>query len=523
VLSPPGAITSHADLARCIVLGGDQIPSAGKAFFGIGTLQLFMFGTLLFSLGEIFKVRPVQIWPGKGLLHLDWLMCLASPFLWSPEVAQVEAQTDPIADALFRQQEQLYEKEHHHHPPPGASQGGAPLASSAVVWECNPKLLLDVSSVARTVCHAADALMKPEVRKKNIAYGNRWRVLWAAAFQAAGMVLWVPAAQAELYPCLHESQRFALLPGMLSDPVHRIEFIKFGAWVVLLAACALVFFLVVCLPRHLPAMHLARPEHWTVFPESAQEYAETYYQMLPPAKPMLSYFYNGALIVFASGCLLFGELGSPWREEETWIPDFWGLWRLQVFLYVAEFGVRWFACHHMGRAKGLAPASVAEEAAYASQVTDMLCAIIHQVADAAGEIDDVQTLLAEASAKVRSVVLDVNRTSQWAPGSDDESEEDQEQGVELLSAAFSGNMSFSAGQSQPQEFVVDNRYLQATTDGLGYRHSKDLKDHDLARPVAAWFSSIKGYDEQDGWVRVEGGGYLPSFVDEKPVLTAPHE
>ncbi|CAE7886523.1 pntB, partial [Symbiodinium sp. KB8] len=37
--------------------------------------------------------------------------------------------------------------------------------------------------------------------------------------------------------------------------------------------------------------------------------------------------------------------------------------------------------------------------------------------------------------------------------------------------------------------------------------------------VAAWGSSVVGTDEGDGWLRVEGRGFLPMFVNGIPVLS----
>eukprot|EP00913_Durusdinium_trenchii_P007486 g7036.t1 len=41
--------------------------------------------------------------------------------------------------------------------------------------------------------------------------------------------------------------------------------------------------------------------------------------------------------------------------------------------------------------------------------------------------------------------------------------------------------------------------------------------------IAPWYSLVYGYDLENGWVEVEGGGYLPAFVNDVPVLTIPEE
>ncbi|CAE7042110.1 ASPH [Symbiodinium natans] len=50
-----------------------------------------------------------------------------------------------------------------------------------------------------------------------------------------------------------------------------------------------------------------------------------------------------------------------------------------------------------------------------------------------------------------------------------------------------------------------------------------MEDHDVTRPVAPWFSVVFGFDEEDGWVKLEDGSYLPSFVNDVPVLTVPQD
>lgn len=73
-------------------------------------------------------------------------------------------------------------------------------------------------------------------------------------------------------------------------------------------------------------------------------------------------------------------------------------------------------------------------------------------------------------------------------------------------------------QEPLQIFLVDNGFLKAKTDGLGFRRSKCLEDL-LPGSLAPWRSTVQGVDEGDGWLRV-GMSYLPFFVKGIPVLCA---
>mmetsp|Transcript_103541 Transcript_103541/g.267799 ORF Transcript_103541/g.267799 Transcript_103541/m.267799 type:complete len:818 (+) Transcript_103541:48-2501(+) len=68
-----------------------------------------------------------------------------------------------------------------------------------------------------------------------------------------------------------------------------------------------------------------------------------------------------------------------------------------------------------------------------------------------------------------------------------------------------------------RDFAVDNSELQAQSHGLGYRKSKNLEDMNTDQ-TALWGSTVRGIDEGDGWVKVQGSGYLPLALNGKVVL-----
>jgi len=72
-------------------------------------------------------------------------------------------------------------------------------------------------------------------------------------------------------------------------------------------------------------------------------------------------------------------------------------------------------------------------------------------------------------------------------------------------------------EEAPKRFLVDNRMLNAGTDGIGYRFSKDLDDLDLSC-TAPWGSIVEGVDEGN-WVRVSDELYLPKELGGVAVLT----
>ncbi|CAK9089603.1 unnamed protein product [Durusdinium trenchii] len=72
-------------------------------------------------------------------------------------------------------------------------------------------------------------------------------------------------------------------------------------------------------------------------------------------------------------------------------------------------------------------------------------------------------------------------------------------------------------EEAPKRFLVDNRLLNAGTDGISYRFSQDLEDLDLSC-TASWGSIVEGVDEGD-WIRVSDELYLPKMLGGVPVLT----
>eukprot|EP00930_Biecheleria_cincta_P028930 TRINITY_DN20133_c0_g1_i2.p1 TRINITY_DN20133_c0_g1~~TRINITY_DN20133_c0_g1_i2.p1 ORF type:complete len:1123 (-),score=191.55 TRINITY_DN20133_c0_g1_i2:15-3383(-) len=69
----------------------------------------------------------------------------------------------------------------------------------------------------------------------------------------------------------------------------------------------------------------------------------------------------------------------------------------------------------------------------------------------------------------------------------------------------------------PKPYLVDNSLLNAGTEGLSYRFTKDLDDIDTSL-TAKWNTIVEGVDEGDGWLRV-GDCYLPMSVGGITVLS----
>jgi len=70
----------------------------------------------------------------------------------------------------------------------------------------------------------------------------------------------------------------------------------------------------------------------------------------------------------------------------------------------------------------------------------------------------------------------------------------------------------------PKKCYVFNRTLQAWSDYLAFRRSKDVDDKDDAAEGPAWGSTVVGYDEGDGWLCIAEGCYLPMALDGEAVL-----
>jgi hypothetical protein len=72
---------------------------------------------------------------------------------------------------------------------------------------------------------------------------------------------------------------------------------------------------------------------------------------------------------------------------------------------------------------------------------------------------------------------------------------------------------------QTQTWLVDNRYLQAKTAGLGYRLSPRLEDMDKnsSSCVAPWSSTVRGVPYGPTWLKV-GDRFLPMQLDGVTVL-----
>mmetsp|Transcript_139831 Transcript_139831/g.254368 ORF Transcript_139831/g.254368 Transcript_139831/m.254368 type:complete len:658 (-) Transcript_139831:224-2197(-) len=75
---------------------------------------------------------------------------------------------------------------------------------------------------------------------------------------------------------------------------------------------------------------------------------------------------------------------------------------------------------------------------------------------------------------------------------------------------------FEIDEAQATKFVADNSTLQATTDGLGFRHKKDIKARIPMKQVD-WGQTVLGIEDGEGWIKTQIG-FLPKFLDDHAVL-----
>ncbi|CAK9115615.1 unnamed protein product [Durusdinium trenchii] len=525
VLAQAGALDDkNSDLSRCLAMERDDVLVVDQEFFGMRNLLLFMCGAVLFGIGELFKLRSVQDFPGKNLCGFDSLLRLCKPWIWSQKVRQLKAQANALAFQLQRPQssgagetDPLNETE--------ASPDGHTVTVNRAKQE-----------FGQSVCDTAEFLMR-NAGWYNFGHLNFWRVVWAAVFQLAGVALWVPASLPELMPCLHQTSTWSVAKWMVTDAVDESEIISFGSVCALVAILCLVFALFL-IPYELHVYSPFNPYNWPVKIKFLQGLykacSEDLREGAIESQHWLRLIVDGVFLVILCIALLFGQMGAPWHltadptsgwDKEKWKLDIeeinlnpWALWRIQVALYAVELAMRFFGNSCVAGKSRVVP-SVPEEAAYAAQVQDMLLEIVHQVADVAGDAYDpdpeIDAMLCEASNSLQLKVYDEYESALERRTFSEREYEDFER------------RTLAAGQGQrgtkPQEFIIDNRWLKAQTDGLSYRNSPDMEDHDVTRPVAPWYSLVYGYDLENGWVEVEGGGYLPAFVNDVPVLTIPEE
>lgn len=477
IFAPPGTLDVSAQIGNCSIFDVTEIYLAAQVFFGVDILFFFLFGALLFSIGEIFKLRYGQLWPGKGFINVEWLLRVASPFFWSSELRDLQVAASKTLAELNEQQRSTHKLS-------GAQ-------------KCDAQIMNGINHVCSLVQDAAHRHLLIANRVEAIGQYNRSRLLWTAAFQAAGLALWVPAAQANVQPCLHEMNRFVMVSFMSRGAIGRMQVLQFSCWLVFIVAVSFFVFMGICLPSNVSDSHFLNPSSWHVrFPEKMQTTLQRRYDSSPPMKEWCNTIVHLTLGTFFAVTVLFGELGALSFIDDTWIPNPWAAWQFQVMLYAAEIAVRFF-CSKFVR-KGVALPSPAEEAAYAVEVESHLLDVLHEFWEAGRGLDDVERALSAASLKLHAFIIDVVNNHP-----------DAETGSPLLKKQIL------------KEFVVDNRWLDAKTDGLGYRQSKNLDDLDSTRPPAAWFSSVHGYDEEDGWIRVQDGSFLPTFINGKAVLTVP--
>jgi len=454
--------------------------------------------------------------------------------------SEMKQMASDCADELWKQVEIVRKK----------IEMGDEIASmqKAAKQDSDPTVFHHVDQLCEKVCQLAEILMTAEQRFKNCGIMTRGRVMWGAAMQLGGMCLWVPAAQAGIEPCVHEVRRYSLLGSGAANPFDRMELVSFGATLVFLTSLIFVIYMPF-IPYELESMSILNPGHWHFTIPRID--AKGIYAKFYPAKFWLGHFANGLLLLILVMTLVNGQLGSDWIDENVEDRPFiqinpWFLWRMQVYMYLAEYSLRLYGAFVASR-KGMAKISLAEEAAYTAQVEEYLLEIVMQVGDAAGPFHDIQNLLGDVAGKIRMLVYEGNRATKFESSSESEDGEPVQgwahkltkDKIERHREETKGNWTMLAqeeprnssasptkkigGPREVQEFIIDNRWLDAQTDGLGYRKSKNMEDHDLTRPVAPWFSSVFGFDEEDGWVQTEDGSFLPAYVDDKPVLTVPQE
>lgn len=543
ILAQSGSLdNSNIDLSMCLAMHESQVAAVASEFFGMRNLVLFMCGAILIGLGELFKLRAVQDWPAKGFLDMDVLLRISKPWLWCREILDLKALASEAADDCWKYQEAIRLKIE--------ESDEIQNFQKAAKLESDPIIHQHVETLCESATTCAELLMSSKMKNEMVGAINRGRILWAAAMQMAGVALWVPASQAKVAPCLHEMSRWSLLMTTAGSPVDRVELFAFVGICICIAMLIFIVYMLF-IPYELQSMMICNPMHWHV----KIDFVQRVYQRLYPARHWLTLVVDGVLIVCFGTALLFGQSGSDWLEppkDRTWLVlSPWGLWRLVVFVYIAEVCARLVGTHVIvGR--GIARASTPEEAAYTAQVQMCLLEILHQVGEAGGPFHDVQNMLGATSAKVRQLVYENNKATKFESSTESEggdplhgwtrhlrdAEDSQLAVADLEASLLINDGSLSARDIQKasvalppapppqrilQEFVVDNRWLKAETDGLGFRRTKDLDDHDMVKPVAPWYSSVFGYDEQDGWVRLEDGSFLPSFMNDIPVLTDPGE
>jgi len=535
VLARAGLLDNEdVDLSRCLAVPQEDVVLVAAEFFGMRNLALFMCGAVLFGIGELFKLRSVQDYPAKGLFSWVSLLRISRPWIWNREVLKLKQEADIIANEL-RAKADAAKQSALERPPshmPSHSVGETlPMLEYELPQVVTASDLKRIEDFGCDTCEMVTTLMNGKLGWYNIGQENLWRVAWAAAFQLAGVALWVPASLAELEPCLHVTNRWSVAGVLVSDAVDQSEMISFGSMCVMLASLCLMIYLQL-IPYELHVHSHANPDNWLF----QIKFLQDLYKGFNPL-PWLRLVVDGVLLVYVCDALLFGQLGSSffsvnpssgWAKENWKFPlkdipfNPWALWRGQVLLYAIELSMRFVGSAYITGKYRVMP-SQAEEAVYAVEVQDMLLELLHQVADAAGPIPDVQLdkVLGKASADLQVQVYEeyqhaLERREYW------------QQSRELLNEdphydEEDGRLAAQQRDRVLQEFIVDNRWLKAQTDGLSYRHSKSMEDHDVSRPVAPWYSVVFGYDEEDGWVQLEDGSFLPSFVNEVPVLTIPEE
>lgn len=546
ILAQPGTLDDTSiNIDHCLAVHKSQITQVSAEFFGMRNLVLFMAGAVIFGMGDLFKVRAIQLWPLKGLLSMDFILRITKPWIWNADCGKLNEKANSCAESCWRQNEGV-RLQIEVHDTVASFHKAAKQSSEQIIHDL-------IEELCQLALVTAGKLTTSKTKQENIGHLNRSRILWAALFQTAGIALWVPASSVNISPCLHDNLRWSLTQLFVGNAVDQMEIFAFGCMCVLLAVLIFLAYMPF-VPMDLQSMMVSNPEHWHVdLPR-----VKNIYQGMEKAKKWLPFIVDGLLMVIILSALSFGQLGSPWVEslqDRTWLyVNPWALWKVQLGLYALEISGRWIGTHVI-HGRGVARPSLAEDAAYTAQVQAKLLSVLMQVGEAGGPFHDVQNLLGSVSAKIRHKVFDSNKATKFESSSESEEGEPLHGWTKMLmppkpdqeNQPFPFELEDESPQyeyppaetvfhlpeleaplepAEPeqellQEFIVDNRWLKAVTDGLGFRNSKNSEDHDFVRPVAPWYSSVFGFDEGDGWVRLEDGSYLPSYVNDNPVLTAP--
>eukprot|EP00913_Durusdinium_trenchii_P022472 g21109.t1 len=191
-------------------------------------LLLFMCGAVLFGIGELFKLRSVQDFPGKNLCGFDSLLRQELGYF---ALNADEGEAFGVCSYAFAVLEAFASHGS------GVRRLGQPGASQVRQLKAQANALaFQLQRPQSSGAGETDPLNETEdghgvcqSMQYNFGHLNFWRVVWAAVFQLAGVALWVPASLPELMPCLHQTSTWSVAKWMVTDAVDESEIISFGS------------------------------------------------------------------------------------------------------------------------------------------------------------------------------------------------------------------------------------------------------------------------------------------------------